>query len=141
MEVEQEVSTVVPSKEETLTPTISQRKFKSSVVVQSGDTVVLGGLIFDFSTKQREGLPLLSNLPLIGWLFGTTENDDERTELVMLITPRLIRNRYEANNVTQEVRRRLRALKQLQEETVPTPVFDKYSPKRRAKQGQIGGAK
>ena len=139
MEIEQEVSNVVPSAEETLTPTISQRKFKSSVVVQSGDTVVLGGLIFDFSTKQRQGLPLLSKLPLVGWLFGSTENDDERTELVMLITPRLIRNRYEAENVTREVRRRLRALKQLQDETVPTPVFDKYSPKRRSEQGQIGG--
>jgi len=138
MEVEQEVSNVVPSAEETLTPTISQRKFKSSVVVQSGDTVVLGGLIFDFSTKQRQGLPLLSTLPFVGWLFGSTENDDERTELVMLITPRLIRNRYQAENVTNEVRRRLRALKQLQEETVPTPVFDKYSPKRRSEQGQIG---
>ena len=141
MEVEQEVSNVVPSAEETLTPTISQRKFKSSVVVQSGDTVVLGGLIFDFTTKQRQGLPLLSTLPFVGWLFGSTENDDERTELVMLITPRLIRNRYQAEKVTNEVRRRLRALKQLQEETVPTPVFDRYSPKRKSTQGQIGGAR
>jgi len=132
MDVEQEVSNVVPSSEETLTPTISQRKFKSSLVVQSGDTVVLGGLIFDFSTKQRQGLPLLSKLPIIGPLFGTTDNEEERTELVMLITPRLVQNRYEAKQVTNEVRRRLRALQVLQEETVPTPVWDRLSPKRRS---------
>jgi len=132
MDVEQEVSNVVPSSEETLTPTISQRKFKSSLVVQSGDTVVLGGLIFDFTTKQRQGLPLLSKLPIIGPLFGTTNNEEERTELVMLITPRLVQNRYEAKQVTDEVRRRLRALQALQEETVPTPVWDQLSPKRRA---------
>jgi len=132
MEVEQEVSNVVPSAKETLTPTISQRKFKSSLVVQSGDTVVLGGLIFDFTTKQRQGLPLLSKLPIIGALFGSTDNNDERTELVMLITPRLVRNQYEARQVTDEVRRRLRSLQQLQEETVPTPLWDQLSPKRRA---------
>ncbi|MCP3869194.1 MAG: type II secretion system secretin GspD [Gammaproteobacteria bacterium] len=131
MDVEQEVSNVVPSAEETLTPTISQRKFKSSLVVQSGDTVVLGGLIFDFTTKQRQGLPLLSKLPIIGPLFGRTETDDERTELVMLITPRLVRNRYEAKQVTEEVRRRLRALKQLQQESVSTPVWDVISPMQR----------
>ncbi len=132
MDVEQEVSNVVPSSEETLTPTISQRKFKSSLVVQSGDTVVLGGLIFDFTTKQRQGLPLLSSLPIIGPLFGTTDNEEQRTELVMLITPRLVQNRYEAKQVTDEVRRRLRALQELQEETVPTPVWDQLSPKRRS---------
>jgi len=63
--------------------------------VQSGDTVVLGGLIFDFTTKQRQGLPLLSRLPGVGALFGATENDGERTELVMLISPRVVRNRLE----------------------------------------------
>ncbi|MCB1858879.1 MAG: type II secretion system secretin GspD [Gammaproteobacteria bacterium] len=136
MDVEQEVSNVVPSDNTSLdlTPTISQRKFKSSVVVQSGDTVVLGGLIFDFSTKQREGLPLLSKIPVLGALFGSTALDDERTELVMLITPRLVRNRYEARQVTEEVRRRLKQLRQLQEETVPTPVWDRLSPKRRSEQ-------
>ncbi|HEB94882.1 MAG TPA: type II secretion system protein GspD [Sedimenticola thiotaurini] len=131
MEVEQEVSNVVPSTEETLTPTISQRKFKSSVVVQSGDTVVLGGLIFDFTTKQRQGLPLLSRLPLVGALFGSTESNNDRTELVMLITPRLVRDRYQAKKVTEEVRRRLQSLRQLQKQTIRTPVMDQVSPLRR----------
>jgi general secretion pathway protein D len=131
MEVEQEVSNVVPSDEDTLTPTISQRKFKSSLVVQSGDTVVLGGLIFDFSTKQRSGLPLLSKIPVFGALFATSELDDERTELVMLITPRLVRNRYEAKRVTEEVRRRLNQLKQIQDKSIPTPIWDRLSPRRR----------
>ena len=128
MEVEQEVSNVVPSAVETLTPTITQRKFKSSLVVQSGDTVVLGGLIFDFTTKDREGLPLLSRLPVIGALFGSTENSGDRRELVMLISPRVVRNRFEARKVTEEVRQRLQGLRQLQKKSVPTPVFDKIKP-------------
>ncbi len=125
MEVEQEVSNLAPSAEATLTPTIQQRKFKSSIVVQSGDTVVLGGLIFDFTTKQRSGLPLLSRIPYLGALFGQTANDGDRTELVMLISPKLVRNRFEARQVTEEVRERLRQLKQLERENIPTPVWDK----------------
>lgn len=130
MEVEQEVSTVVPNPEEPLSPTISQRKFKSSVVVQSGDTVVLGGMIFDQSSKQRDGFPVLSDLPLAGALFGSTKLDDDRTELVMLITPRLVRNRHEAQLVTDEVRKRLKSLQRLQDEAVPTPFLDALSGRR-----------
>ena len=133
MEIEQEVSTVAEgSAGDNNTPTISQRKFKSSVVVQSGDTVVLGGLISDQESKTRSGLPFLSQLPIVGALFGQTSVGDRRTELVMLITPRLVRNRYEARRVTEEVRKRLRSLRQLQEETLPTPVWDALSPKRKS---------
>ncbi|MCP4285027.1 MAG: type II secretion system secretin GspD [Gammaproteobacteria bacterium] len=139
MEIEQEVSTVA---EDTVTdkntPTISQRKFKSSVVVQSGDTVVLGGLISDQETNNRSGLPILSNLPVVGMLFGRTEILEERKELVMLITPRLVRNRREAKRVTEEVRTRLKALRQLQEDTLPTPIWDAISPKRRSTVGSSG---
>jgi len=101
-------------------------------VVQSGDTVVLGGLISDQESKTRSGLPFLSQLPIVGALFGQTSVGDRRTELVMLITPRLVRNRYEARRVTEEVRKRLRSLRQLQEETLPTPVWDALSPKRKS---------
>ncbi|MCB1867745.1 MAG: type II secretion system secretin GspD [Gammaproteobacteria bacterium] len=134
MEIEQEVSTVAEgSAGDNNTPTISQRKFKSSVVVQSGDTIVLGGLISDQANKTRSGLPFLSELPVVGVLFGQTSIDDSRKELVMLITPRLVRNRFEARRVTEEVRKRLNSLRQLQGEFVPTPIWDALSPKRRAK--------
>ena len=128
MEIEQEVSTVA-EKSENNTPTISQRKFKSSVVVQSGDTVVLGGLILDQKTNTLSGLPVLSKLPIVGVLFGRTEIKDERKELVMLITPQLVRNRHEAKRVTEEVRMRLKSLRQLQE-TSATPVWDALMQKR-----------
>lgn len=137
MEIEQEVSTVAEgSAGDNNTPTISQRKFKSSVVVQSGDTVVLGGLISDQANKTRSGLPLLSELPVVGALFGQTTVDDSRKELVMLITPRLVRNRFEAKRVTEEVRKRLKSLRQLQGQTVQTPIWDALSPKRRVKAEQ-----
>lgn len=129
MEIEQEVSTVAEASVEN-TPTISQRKFKSSVAVQSGDTVVLGGLILDQANKTRSGLPVLSKVPILGALFGQTEIKDERRELVMLITPRLIRNRHEAMRVTEEVRRRLKSLRQLQDKSTPTPIWENLSPRQ-----------
>jgi len=131
MEIEQEVSTVAKASVEN-TPTISQRKFKSSVAVQSGDTVVLGGLILDQENKSRSGLPVLSKLPILGVLFGQTEIKEERKELVMLITPRLVQNRHEAMRVTEEVRKRLKSLRQLQHDTLPTPIWNSLSPNRRS---------
>ena len=125
MEIEQEVSTVAEESANN-TPTISQRKFKSSVVVQSGDTVVLGGLISDQKNKTRAGLPLISEVPVVGALFGQTTVDDRRTELVMLITPRLVRNRHEASRVTDEVRRRLNSLRQLQEDAMSKPLWGDF---------------
>jgi general secretion pathway protein D len=114
MEIEQEVSNVVPSAEETLTPTISKRNFKSSVVAMSGDTIILGGLISDFKTTSESGVPILSKIPILGALFGSTDNNKERTELMMMISPRIIRNREEATGITAEIRRRLISLQQLQ---------------------------
>ena len=109
MEIEQEVSRVVTSTAGgTLTPTISQRRIRSTVAVQSGETVALGGLIQDSKEKVKAGIPFLSAIPILGALFGTTRDDTNRTELLVMITPRIIRNRSEARAVTEELRRRIK---------------------------------
>jgi len=80
LDIVQEVSTVSG----TATPTISQRRIDSSVVAQSGQTIVLGGLFADRATRGRSGLPIISRAPLLGGLFSNTNKDQTRTELVVL---------------------------------------------------------
>jgi general secretion pathway protein D len=108
MDIEQEVSDVVATTTSTIdSPTIQQRKIKSSVAVQSGETVALGGLIRESKVFTKSGIPFLSDIPIIGALFGTKTEDERRTELLVLITPRVVRNQTEARRVTDELRRRL----------------------------------
>ena len=92
------------------TPTINQRVISTSVSVQSGETIVLGGLISDNTSRTNVGIPGLRNLPLIGPLFGTTSKTSFRTELLVLITPTAIRNSAEAREATNELRSKLKGL-------------------------------
>ena len=80
------------------------------MAVQSGDTIALGGLIRDREEEAISGIPLLSSIPLLGNLFKTTQKIVRRTELLVLITPRVVRDRREALDVTDELRRRLSTL-------------------------------
>jgi general secretion pathway protein D len=114
MEISQEVSNVSVATTNTQSqqdsPTINQRKVESTVSVQGGETVALGGLITDRRENASQGLPFLSRLPVIGWLFGTKSDSAARTELLVLITPRVVGNTDQARQVTQELRSRLRAI-------------------------------
>jgi general secretion pathway protein D len=89
-------------------PTIAQRQIQSSIAVKDGDTIVLGGLIKENRTKSSTGLPLLSDLPLIGPLFGSNSRKQDRTELIVLITPHVAEDRSEAISVTEEYKARLK---------------------------------
>lgn len=109
MDIVQEVSTVT-STTSTVTPTIQQRRIESSIAIQSGETVALGGLIQDNRTQAKSGVPFLHTLPLIGNLFGATSDDATRTELLIVITPRVVGNPEEARAVTQELRDTMRAV-------------------------------
>jgi general secretion pathway protein D len=115
MDVEQEVSDInqqaASTQSNSLTPTINQRRIASNVSVQSGDTVVLGGLIRDNRTRNRSGIPGLHDIPLIGSIFGRTTRNTTRTELLVLITPKAVRNQLEARRVTDDLRRDLSGLR------------------------------
>jgi general secretion pathway protein D len=114
LEIQQEVSNVVRSETQTSseqsTPTINQRQISSTVAVQSGETVALGGLITDNRERGSSGLPFLSKIPVIGALFGTQTNNARRTELLVMLTPSVIGSQAEARIVTAELRRRMRGL-------------------------------
>lgn len=89
-------------------PTVSQRRVTSSVAINDGQTIGLAGLISDNRSKGNSGLPWLKDLPGVGWLFGVRNDSITRTELIMLITPHVIRGRDEGDAVTQELRQKLR---------------------------------
>ena len=113
MEIEQEVSDVAPNSGNSLTPTIQQRKINSTVAVQSGETVVLGGLIRENKSESESGVPGLSQIPVLGFLFGATNDTSRRTELVILITPRAVRDPSVSREITEEFRERMESLKPL----------------------------
>ena len=109
LEVQQEVSNPEAAPAGT-NPPIDQRQLSTQVAVQSGKTVLLGGLIRDISTTQDTGIPLLVNIPVLGRLFGSTSRNTSRVELIVLITPQVINNADDAQNVTDEYRTRFESL-------------------------------
>ncbi len=117
MEISQEVSDVASTNTSTLdSPTITQRKIDSTIAVQDNETIALGGLIKDSrSTRGSSGLPYLSEIPVLGGLFGTKDNSFTRTELIVLLTPHVVDNLQKARAVTEELRRKLPALQTLLE--------------------------
>jgi general secretion pathway protein D len=111
LDIALDVSDAIPTETSGIdSPTIQQRSIRSIVSVQSGETVALGGLIRERSTESVTGIPILMDIPILGNLFKTTGRDAQRTELLVLITPRVVRGASEARAVTDELRRRLTTL-------------------------------
>ncbi len=113
LEVTQEVSDFAPQKVLGTDQFIfSKREATTNLVAQDGQTIVIGGLIRDRVNKTQSGIPLLSKIPILGYLFGSTNNSDTRTELIVLLTPHVIRNQQEAGSVSSEYLDRLKGAKQ-----------------------------
>jgi general secretion pathway protein D len=107
LDVEQEISNVLPTSQGSLTPTVSQRRVKSSIAVQSGQTVLLAGLISDTENTTRPGIPLLDELPAVGDFFSHKNKTVGRTELIIFIRPQIIRDAVDANVVAEELRTKM----------------------------------
>ncbi|MDB9999127.1 type II secretion system secretin GspD [Porticoccaceae bacterium] len=111
LEVSQEVSEVSETKSSGIdSPTIQQRKINSTIAVQNGETVALGGLIRETTTDARSGIPLLMSIPVLGGAFRSTSKVTRRTELLVLITPRVINNAYESNLALQSLKSEFKRL-------------------------------
>lgn len=107
MDVNQEVTDLGDVEPTTQQRRFLQRTITSSVAVQTGETLVLGGLITENRNVSENGVPGLYHLPVVGPLFGSTTDDTKRTELLVLITPRVVRDQEEARRVTEELRGKL----------------------------------
>jgi general secretion pathway protein D len=109
------------------------RQIGSRVAVRSGEALVLGGLIRDAVTDGSSGIPLLSRIPVLGALFGTQRKNGARTELLVVITPRVVRTSHDARQVSVEMRERMRGFRALvdeQKELLPKPFLDQLAPRQ-----------
>jgi general secretion pathway protein D len=111
LEVDQEISNVVNPDQQTLTPTIAQRRVHSTVSVTSGQTVLLAGLISERNQQTRSGVPGLREIKILGDVFGNTSNTKSRSEIIIFIKTKLIRNSLDASAVTEEFRERLQTMR------------------------------
>ena len=105
MDINQEVTDVGQVDAATRQRSFLQRAISSRVAVRSGETVVLGGLIRDNTSRGKTGVPWLQDIPVLGGLFRTTSRTNNRTELVVLITPRALQNDEQLRAVSDEMRR------------------------------------
>jgi general secretion pathway protein D len=92
---------------------VDKRVIDTEIAVQSGQTVLLGGLISDTEQQSKAGVPGLSRIPILGGLFGTQSRNHQRQELLVLLTPTVIENAVQALELTDEYKARFRGLKPL----------------------------
>jgi general secretion pathway protein D len=91
-------------------PPINTRSVQTLVAVQSGQTMVMGGLIGDTRGNTSNGVPILSRIPVLGGLFGSQELKNERTELVLFITPRVVENEVDVRGAIDDLRKKMENL-------------------------------
>jgi general secretion pathway protein D len=113
MDIQQQVSDAVLSSitATQANPRISTRSVATQVAVQSGQTVLLGGLIQQNNAETGSSVPYLGRIPGLRWLFGTESRSKARTELIVLITPRVVTGGAAARQVTDDYRQQMRLLK------------------------------
>lgn len=92
-------------------PRFMQRQIGSKVAVRSGESIVLGGLIKDKKDSSKTGVPLLKDIPLVGNLFAQNTSEGQRTELLVIITPRVVRSDVDIREVSDDLRERLKGLR------------------------------
>lgn len=111
IDIQQEVSDVSQTTSSDIdSPTIAQRKFRTQIAVDDGEVIALGGLIRTSRSKSDTGIPGLSRIPGLGAAFRGRENIKARTELVVFLKATLVRNRADADRVTDEIAAGLTAL-------------------------------
>ena len=112
LQVRQEVSSPGPPPTAGIqSPTINIRSVDTQVTVRNGETIAIGGIISETRGNSRNRVPLLGRIPGLGLLFGTTSRTSERTELIALITPRVIEDIEQAADLTEELKSTLKGLK------------------------------
>ncbi len=115
MQINQGVTDVGQVDSATGQRTFLQRRIDSKVAIRSGETLVLGGLIRDNTTNGKSGIPLLQDIPVLGTLFGSNNANKVRTELLVVITPRVVRSDQDVREVSGEMRQRMKSFSAIEE--------------------------
>jgi len=123
MEVDAEVSTPGVASSPDLAPPINTRSVQTLLAVPSGQTMVMGGLIIENKQTNSEGLPLISRIPVLGGLFGTQTLTNDRTELILFITPHVVASEEDVSRIIDDMRRKMERLDDVfpMEKTAPDP--------------------
>lgn len=111
MDIQQQVSDASKLLDSNGNPSISTRAVSTQVAVQSGQTVLLGGLIKQNEADSQRRVPWLGRVPGLGWLFSDTQRSHARTELIVLITPKVVSDANTARQVTDEYRQQLQLIR------------------------------
>ncbi|WP_165361418.1 type II secretion system secretin GspD [Lichenibacterium ramalinae] len=122
LDIEQQISAVVSTDSTTLTPTISQRRVRSSVAVANGQTVMLAGLISDTRSNDRSGIPGLGSIAFLNDILTSHDSAVNRTEIIIFIKPQIISNAADAEQVTEEFHDRLLSMQR----TPERPIVRRY---------------
>ncbi len=112
IELSQEVSDVGEYDSSLNTYTILNRKVETSLVVHDGQTIVLGGLIKNNQNFSDSGIPFLKDIPGLGFLFKSSSRENNKTELVLILTPHVINNRRDVDLITREFARKVERIKE-----------------------------
>lgn len=104
LEISQEVSSIGDSVDVAGSKniTINKTEATTNLVAQDGETIIIGGLIREDASKSKDGIPFLSKIPILGYLFSNTSDNSTRTELIILLTPHVVKSQKEAENVTSD---------------------------------------
>jgi type II secretory pathway component GspD/PulD (secretin) len=107
MAKDSQITEQVPGPEGSLNPVIAERSATTQVSVRDGETIIIGGLLTTSTLESKRGLPLLSDIPLLGYFFSSTRTQEVKSELVFFITPRIIKQREQSIILPPGERRRL----------------------------------
>ena len=115
MDIQQQVSDASKIVDSNGNPSISTRAVSTQVAVQSGQTVLLGGLIKQNEASSNNSVPYLGRVPGLGWLFSDRQRNKDRTELIVLITPKVVSDGSSARQITDEYRQQLQLMQPMGE--------------------------
>ena len=113
MEVDQEVSSPQPPSGPIASPSIDRRNVKTQITVNDGDTIAIGGIIQENNIFSQSGVPYLNKIPILGAVFGTKSMSRAKTELIIMLTPRVIYDESEMVTISDELKTRMRGLHRL----------------------------
>jgi general secretion pathway protein D len=123
LDISQSVSSVVPTTTSTInSPTFSQRRLTSTISVRNGSSILLGGLIQDQDNRNSQGVPFLSEIPVLGALFGNRNDTTSRDELIMFMTPTVVSTDDQIADLTARVEREFNGALDRSNLVPPRPV-------------------
>ncbi|MBF8258992.1 MAG: gspD2 [Actinobacteria bacterium] len=113
LEIEQEVSEISTTEATSTTnPSFFKRNVQTTLIATEDQSIVLGGLVKERKSRSREGVPFLSQIPFLGWIFGARSDVLTRNELVIFITPRVIASAEDGTRLSREFEDRVHEIKE-----------------------------